>query len=88
MKQFLGIKILVLTLTLLAGSVATNAIERPFSINGGGLAVPILNEAGQPIGINVTGSGNGTHIPSRQSEPSTTNSIHVTVFSSSHGLTD
>ena len=62
MKQFLGIKILVLTLTLLVGSVATNAIERPFSINGGGLAVPILNEAGQPIGINVTGSGNGTHI--------------------------
>jgi hypothetical protein len=62
MKNFLGIKILVLTLTLLAGSVAATAIERPFSFNGGGLAVPILNESGQPIGIDVTGSGNGTHI--------------------------
>ena len=61
MKRFLGIKILVLTLTLLAGSVAATATERPFSLNGGGLAVPILNENGQPIGIDVTGSGNGTH---------------------------
>ena len=62
MKHFLGIKILVLTLTLLAGSVAANATERPFSFNGGGLAVPILHEAGQPIGIDVTGTGNGTHL--------------------------
>ena len=62
MKHFLGIKILVLTLTLLVGSVGASATERPFSINGGGLAVPILNESGQPIGIDVTGSGNGTHI--------------------------
>ena len=62
MKNFLSIKTLVITLSLLAGSVAANATERPFSINGGGLAVPILNEAGQPIGIDVTGSGNGTHL--------------------------
>lgn len=62
MKRFLSIKILVLTLTLLAGSVAATATERPFSLNGGGVAVPILNESGQPIGINVTGSGNGTHV--------------------------
>jgi len=62
MKRYLSIKILVLTLTLIAASVAANATERPFSFNGGGLAVPILNEAGQPIGIDVTGSGNGTHI--------------------------
>ena len=62
MKRYLSIKILVLTLTLIAGSVAATATERPFSFSGGGLAVPILNEAGQPIGIDVTGSGNGTHI--------------------------
>jgi hypothetical protein len=62
MKNFLSIKTLVVTLSLLAGSVGANATERPFSINGGGLAVPILNEAGQPIGIDVTGSGNGTHL--------------------------
>ncbi len=62
MKRFLSIKILVLTLALLAGSVAATATERPFSFNGGGVAVPILNGAGQPIGIDVTGSGNGTHL--------------------------
>jgi len=62
MKRLLGNKILVLTLTLLVGSVASTATERPFSFNGGGLAVPILNEAGQPIGIDVTGAGNGTHL--------------------------
>jgi hypothetical protein len=62
MKRYLSIKILALTLTLLAGSVAATATERPFSFNGGGIAVPILNESGQPIGIDVTGTGNGTHI--------------------------
>ena len=62
MKRFIGIKILVLTLTLMFGSVAASATERPFSFNGGGLAVPFVNEAGQPIGIDVTGSGNGTHL--------------------------
>lgn len=49
MKRFLGIKILVLTLILLVGSVASTATERPFSFNEGGLAFAILNEAGQPM---------------------------------------
>ena len=62
MKRFLGIKTLVLTLTLILEVVAANATERPFSFSGGGLSVPILNESGQPIGIEVTGSGNGTHL--------------------------
>jgi len=62
MKHSLSIKILVLTLTLLAGTVAATATERPFSFFGGGVAVPILNGSGQPIGIDVTGSGNGTHV--------------------------
>ena len=61
MKRSIAIKILVLTLTLLFGSVAATATERPFSFSGGGVAIPIVNEAGQPIGIDVTGSGNGTH---------------------------
>ena len=64
MKRFLGIKTLMLTLTLLLGSVVANATERPFSFTGRGVSTPILNEAGQPIGINVTGSGNGTHLGS------------------------
>lgn len=62
MKRSIAIKILVLTLALLFGSVAATATERPISFNGGGVAVPIVNEAGQPIGIDVTGSGNGTHL--------------------------
>lgn len=62
MKRFISIKILVLTLTLLFGSVAATATERPFSFAGGGVAVPFVNETGQPIGIDVTGSGNGTHL--------------------------
>ena len=62
MKRFATIKLLTLTLALLAGNVAATATERPFSLSGGGVAVPILNEAGQPIGIDVTGSGNATHL--------------------------
>lgn len=62
MKRYLNINIFMLTLTLLVGSVAATATERPLSFNGGGVAVPILNESGQPIGIDVTGSGNGTHL--------------------------
>jgi hypothetical protein len=62
MKRFFAIKTLVLTLALFAGSVAATATERPFSFNGGGVAVPIQNESGQVIGIDVTGTGNGTHI--------------------------
>jgi len=62
MKRYISIKILALTLTLLVASVAATATERPFSLNGGGIAVPIVNEGGQVIGIDVTGSGNGTHV--------------------------
>jgi hypothetical protein len=62
MKRFFAIKTLVLTLALFAGSVAATATERPFSFNGGGVAVPIQNESGQVIDIDVTGTGNGTHI--------------------------
>ena len=62
MKRFATIKLLMLTLALLAGNVVATATERPFSLNGGGVAVPILNDAGQPVGIDVTGSGNATHL--------------------------
>jgi hypothetical protein len=62
MKNYATFKTLVLTIALLAGSVAASATERPFSFNGGGVAVPIMNSAGQVIGIDVTGTGNGTHI--------------------------
>ena len=62
MKRSLTVKILVLTLTLLVGSLAVTATERPFSLNGKGIAIPILDGNGNFIGAEPTGSGNATHL--------------------------
>ena len=62
MKRSLTVKFLVLTLTLLVGSFAVAAVERPFSANGKGIAIPILDGNGNLIGVNPTGSGNATHL--------------------------
>src|SRR6185503_2891192 len=62
MKRSLSIKFLVLTLTLLVGSLAVTATERPFSLNGTGVAVPILDGNGNVVGAEPTGSGNATHL--------------------------
>ena len=62
MKRSLFIKILVLTLTLLVGSLAVTATERPFSLNGTGVAIPILDGNGNVISAEPTGSGNATHL--------------------------
>ena len=62
MKRSLSIKFLVLTFVLLVGSLAVTATERPFSLNGTGIAVPILDASGNVIGAEPTGSGNATHL--------------------------
>ena len=62
MKRSLFIKFLVLTLTLLVGSLAVTATERPFSLNGTGIAIAILDGNGNFIGAEPTGSGNATHL--------------------------
>ena len=62
MKRSLFMKFLVLTLTLLVGSLAVTATERPFSLNGTGVAIPILDGNGNVIGAEPTGSGNATHL--------------------------
>jgi len=62
MKRSLLMKFLVLTLTLLVGSLAVTATERPFSLNGTGIAVPILDGNGNVVGAEPTGSGNATHL--------------------------
>ena len=62
MKRSLSMKFLVLTFTLLVGSLAVTATERPFSLNGKGIAVPILDANGNVIGAEPTGSGNATHL--------------------------
>ena len=62
MKRSLSIKFLVLTLTLLVGSLAVTATERPFSLNGRGIATPILDGNGNLVGAEPSGSGNATHL--------------------------
>jgi hypothetical protein len=62
MKRSLSIKFLVLTFTLLLGSLAVTATERPFSLNGTGIAIPVVDGNGNVVGANPTGSGNATHL--------------------------
>ncbi len=62
MKRSLSMKFLVLTLTLLVGSLAVTATERPFSLNGRGIAIPIVDGNGNIVGAEPTGSGNATHL--------------------------
>src|SRR5215813_12910028 len=62
MKRSLSVKFLVLTLTILVGSLAVTATERPFSANGKGIATPIFDNNGNLIGVEPTGSGTATHL--------------------------
>jgi hypothetical protein len=62
MKRSLSMKFLVLTMTLLVGSLAVTATERPFSLNGTGVAIPIIDGNGNFVGAEPTGSGNATHL--------------------------
>ena len=62
MKRSLSMKFLVLTFSLLIGSLAVTASERPFSLHGTGIAIPILDGNGNVVGAAPTGSGNATHL--------------------------
>ena len=62
MKSSRSIKFLVLTFTLLIGSLAVTATERPFSLTGNGIAIPIIDGNGNIVGAEPTGSGNATHL--------------------------
>jgi len=62
MKRSLFMKLLALTLTLLIGSLAVTATERPFSANGKGIAIPIFDGNGNVVGAEPTGSGYSTHL--------------------------
>ena len=64
MNRFTKIRSIMLTLFLLLGSIPASAAERPFALNGSGVAPFILDEAGNIIGANATGSGTGTHLGS------------------------
>jgi hypothetical protein len=62
MKHFTKIRTMMLTLLLLLGMIPASAVERPFAINGSGVATLITNESGMPIGAIPTGSGTATHL--------------------------
>jgi len=62
MKRSLSMKFLVLTVTLLVGSLAVTATERPFSLHGTGIAIPILDGNGNVVGAEPSGSGNAIHL--------------------------
>lgn len=60
MKRFLSIKLIVLTLALLFGALRAGATERPFSLNGKGVA-SIAGGGSVPVG-SIMGSGTATHL--------------------------
>ena len=62
MKRNLNIRILALTISLLLGALPVVAAERPFALNGNGVATFITDGAGNIIGGNVTASGTATHL--------------------------
>lgn len=62
MKRILNLTALTLTAVLLLGALPVLAVERPFALNGKGVATFIVDGAGNPIGADVTSSNTGTHL--------------------------
>jgi hypothetical protein len=62
MKRFIKIRSLMLTLVLLLGTIPVAATERPFALNGRGVATFITDESNTLIGATVTASGTATHL--------------------------
>jgi hypothetical protein len=62
MKRFTKIRTLMLTLFLLLGTIPASAVERPFALNGAGVATLITDASGNLTGAIATGSGTATHL--------------------------
>lgn len=62
MKRSLNVRMLALITCLLLGTFPVAAAERPFALNGTGVATFITDGAGNVIGANVTASGTATHL--------------------------
>jgi hypothetical protein len=62
MKRILNLTVLTLIAVLLVGSLPVMAIERPFALNGNGLANFIFDGAGNLIAADVTSTSNATHL--------------------------
>ena len=62
MKHLTKIRTLMLTVFLLLGTIPVSAVERPFALNGTGVATLVTDGAGHLIGAIPTGSGTATHL--------------------------
>ena len=62
MKRLMKIRTLMVVTLLLLGAIPASAVERPFAINGSGVATLITDPAGNPIGAVATGAGTATHL--------------------------
>ena len=62
MKRSFSLKLFMMTLTLLVGTLAVAATELPFSASGRGVAAFVFDGAGNVIGADVAGAGHATHL--------------------------
>ena len=62
MKRFTKIRTLMITLFLLLGTIPASAVDRPFALNGTGVATLVTDGSGHLIGAIPTGSGTATHL--------------------------
>ena len=62
MKRFTKTRTMLLILFLLLGTIPASAVDRPFALNGTGVATLITDESGNLIGGIPTGSGTATHL--------------------------
>ena len=62
MKRFTKIRTLLPILFLLLGTIPVSAVERPFALNGAGVATLITDGSGNLAGALATGSGTATHL--------------------------
>jgi hypothetical protein len=62
MKRILNLTVFALAAVLLLGTLPVIAAERPFALNGKGMASFIIDGAGNLIGADVTSTSNATHL--------------------------
>lgn len=62
MKRILNSTVITLVAFLLLGSLPVMAIDRPFALNGNGVASFIVDGAGNLIGGDVISTSNATHL--------------------------
>ena len=62
MKRISKLTVIALTAFFLLGSLPVMAVDRPFALNGAGVATLTVNEAGIPVRANTTSSGTATHL--------------------------